>query len=383
MRWPVDGVPDRPAAWLTTTARNRALDRLRRRAVEARKLADVAALEASGRPDDEVDGGDALQPPAGVDDELCLVFTCCHPALSMEARVALTLRAVGGLSSVEIARAFLVPERTMVQRLFRAKRKIRDAAIPFRVPAPDRFAERLDDVLAVLYLVFNEGYRASAGPSASRHELADEAIRLAGLLVDLLPAEPEAAGLLALMELHDARRQARVDEVGDLVPLDEQDRSRWDLARIHRAAARLDEAVALGRPGPYQLQAAIAACHALAPDAASTDWVQIAALYGRLGALMPSPVVELNRAVAVAMADGPAVGLRLVDALSADPVLTGYHLVPATRADLLRRLGRTAEAVTAYRQALSLASNGADRRFLERRLAEMVQMHEPPGSPGS
>ncbi|HEU4840214.1 MAG TPA: sigma-70 family RNA polymerase sigma factor [Ilumatobacteraceae bacterium] len=360
-RWPVDGVPDRPAAWLTTTARHRAIDVLRRRRVEARKLEEVAAMEHEG------DGPAATAP---FDDQLCLVFTCCHPALSMEARVALTLRSVAGLTSAEIARAFLVEERTMVQRLFRAKRKIRDAAIPFRVPPADRLAERLDDVLAVLYLVFNEGYRPAAGHDASRVALTSEALRLASLLVELLP-EPEAVGLLALMELHDARSAGRVDAAGELVPLDEQDRTRWDRPRIDRAAAMLDAAVARGHPGPYQLQAAIAACHATAAHAADTDWLQIAALYERLASLVPGPVVELNRAVAVSMADGPDAGLRIVDALATTGELAGYHLLPATRADLLRRAGRRTEAATAYRQAIALAANQADRRFLERRLAAL------------
>jgi RNA polymerase sigma-70 factor (ECF subfamily) len=360
-RWPVDGVPERPAAWLTTTARHRALDVLRRRATEARKLEEVAAM----------DHDDAAVPGAPFDDQLCLVFTCCHPALSMEARVALTLRSVSGLSSAEIARAFLVEERTMVQRLFRAKRKIRDAAIPFRVPPPDRMAERLDAVLAVLYLMFNEGYRPAAGAGADRVDISDEAIRLAGLLVELLPDEPEAVGLLALMELHDARRAARTDASGELVPLDEQDRGQWDHERIRRAAARLDAAVAAGRPGPYQLQAAIAACHATATRATDTDWLQIVALYGRLAELAPGPVVELNRAVAVAMADGPDVALGLVDALAARGDLDGYHLLPATRADLLRRLGRRADAAAAYREAIALTGNDADARFLTRRLSSL------------
>jgi RNA polymerase sigma-70 factor, ECF subfamily len=362
-RWPVDGVPDRPGAWLSTTARNRALDRLRRSSVEARKTA-VAAAQSQ------------VEPPApaatALDDELSLVFACCHPALAMEARVALTLRAVGGLTTAEIARAFLVSERTMTQRLFRAKRKMRDAAIPFRVPCGDRLAERLDGVLAVLYLIFNEGYQATGGAEVSRVPLTREAIRLAGLVAELLPDEPEVQGLLSLMELHDARRAGRVDPLGDIVPLDVQDRARWDHDRIERAVARLDAALAAGRPGPYQLQAAIAACHPTAPDAAATDWAEIAALYGRLSDVVPGPVVELNRAVAVAMAEGPAAGLRLLDELVAADVLPRYHLLPAARADLLRRLERWQEAADAYGDALALVGNDAERRFLERRLQEVL-----------
>jgi RNA polymerase sigma-70 factor (ECF subfamily) len=259
----------------------------------------------------------------------------------------------------------------MVQRIFRAKRKIRAAAIPFRVPPADRLAERLDGVLAVLYLVFNEGYHATVGADVSRAELTREAIRLTGLVRGLLPDEAEVEGLLALMELHDARRSARVDEHGEIVPLDEQDRARWDHERIDRAAALLDGATARGRPGPYQLQAAIAACHAVSTDAAATDWATIARLYERLRSFVPGPVVELNRAVAVAMADGPAAGLRIIDALVAGDRLAGYHLLPAVRADLLRRLDRPAEAAAAYQDALVLATNEADRRFLRRRVAEM------------
>jgi RNA polymerase sigma-70 factor (ECF subfamily) len=262
----------------------------------------------------------------------------------------------------------------MMQRLFRARRKIRDAAIPFRVPRPDQLPERLDGVLAVLYLVFNEGYHASAGTDVPRDLLVREAIRLTAVLADLLPGEPEVEGLLALMELHDARRAGRVDPLGDIVPLDVQDRAGWDHERIARAATRLDAAVALGRPGPYQVQAAIAACHATADTAEDTDWVQIAALYGRLRELAPSPVVELNRAVAVAMADGPAAGLAIVDELTATGALPGYHLLPAARADLLRRLGRPREAAVAFREALDLVANAAERRFLERRLDQVLSM---------
>jgi RNA polymerase sigma-70 factor (ECF subfamily) len=300
------------------------------------------------------------------------VFTCCHPALSMEARVALTLRAVSGLTTAEIARAFLVDERTMVQRLFRAKRKIRDAAIPFRVPPPERLADRFDSVLAVLYLVFDEGYRPTGDVRPMRVELTDEAVRLARLVVDLLPDEPEATCLLALMELHDARRSTRVDADGELVGLEDQDRSRWDHARIERSVARLATIDGPHPRGPYYLQAAIAACHATARHASDTDWRQIATLYRRLGAITASPVVELNRAVAVGMADGPEAGLRLIDALDDGGALSGHHLLWAARADLLRRAGHRDAAVDAYRQAIERATNEPDRRFLRRCLRQLA-----------
>jgi RNA polymerase sigma-70 factor, ECF subfamily len=361
--WPRDGVPRRPGAWLTTVARNRALDRLRRSAAEAAKLREVAALAPADEPGPDDDSGIR-------DDRLRLMFTCCHPALPLEARVALTLRTLAGLTTAEIARAFLVPEATMAKRLVRAKNKIRHAGIPYRVPPAHLLPERVVGVLAVLYLLFNEGYAASAGANLVRQGLCAEAIRLGRAMAGLMPDEPEALGLLALMLLHNARRAARVDAAGDLVTLEDQDRDRWDRAAIDEGAGVLDAALRRGRPGPYQLQAAIAACHATAPDAAATDWAQIALLYRRLGQLTPSPVIELNRAVAVAMAEGPAAGLELVAAIEDSGLLAGYYLLPATRADLLRRLGRRAEAAASYRAARDLAATDAERRYLDRRLTE-------------
>jgi RNA polymerase sigma-70 factor (ECF subfamily) len=358
VRWPRDGIPQRPGGWLTTTAKNRALDRLRRSAVEAAKLRELAANDAAPVPE--------------TDDRLQLMFSCCHPALSLEAQVALTLRSLAGLRTAEIAHAFRVSERTMGQRLFRAKEKIRHAVIPFRVPPPEQLAERTTALLAVLYLLFNEGYAASSGSTLVKTDLTAEAIRLARLLVRLAPASSEAEGLLALMLLNDARRAARLDEHGGLVPLDEQDRASWNREQLDEGIAVLDVALHRGRPGAYQVQAAIAACHAIAPDAASTDWRQIALLYRQLSKLAPNPVVELNRAVAVAMADGPEAGLAIVDALAAGGALAGYRLLPATRADLLRRLGRFEEAAIAYRDALHCVTTDAERRYLNRRLAEVV-----------
>ncbi|QDB80872.1 RNA polymerase sigma factor [Georgenia wutianyii] len=360
-RWRREGVPRNPGAWLTTTAYHWAVDRLRREAVGAAKHAEVDRLAGQRAP--------TVECPE--DDRLRLVFTCCHPALALDARVALTLRAVAGLTTAEVARAFLVPEATMSQRLVRAKRKIRQAGIPYRVPPPERLAERTAGVLAVVYLLFTEGHAASSGTSLLRKDLTAEAVRLGRLLLGLLPTDPEVRGLLALMLLHESRRPARTDAAGALVPLERQDRTRWDQDLVVAGTALLEEALAAGRPGTYQVQAAIAACHASAPDAESTDWPQVAALYGMLADLSPSPVVELNRAVAVAMAQGPSAGLRIVDELGTSGALDGYHLLPATRADLLRRLGRDPEARAAYRKALELARTDAERGYLASRLAEV------------
>src|SRR5215472_3319036 len=364
--WERDGVPDRPGAWLTTAARNRATDVLRRRANEAVKLREAARLDRDGPAGPEPD-------ESGIsDDRLRLIFTCCHPALPLEARVALTLRTLTGLTTAEIARALLASESAAAQRIVRAKRKIRDAAIPYRVPPAQLLPERTAGVLAVLYLLFNEGYSATSGDDVLRPDLCAEAIRLARLLARLMPGEPEALGLLALMLLQDSRRAARVGDDGELVTLEDQDRTRWDRAEIEEGRQVLDTALRHRAAGPYQLQAAIAARHASAANAADTDWRTIARLYGELARQTPSPVVELNRAVAVGMADGPAAGLALVDALAAAGALAGYHLLPATRADLLRRLGRGAEAARSYREALALAGTGPEQRYLSRRLAEVT-----------
>jgi RNA polymerase sigma-70 factor, ECF subfamily len=322
-----------------------------------------------GTGDPAGDGPD-LSDRGVADDRLRLIFTCCHPALAFDARVALTLRTLAGLTTAEIARAFLVSEPTMAKRIVRAKDKIRHAGIPYSVPPDSQLPERTAGVLAVIYLLFNEGYRATSGADLVRQNLCAEAIRLAGTLADLMPDEPEVSGLLSLMVLHDARRAARVDDTGALVTLEEQDRSAWDAVAIADATARLDQALRRGRIGPYQVQAAIAACHANAPTPAATDWAEIARLYGVLVELVPSAVVELNRAVAVAMADGPLAGLALVEALEAGGALDGYALLPATRGDFLRRLGRNDEAAVAYGAATELATTDTERRFFERRVAE-------------
>jgi RNA polymerase sigma-70 factor, ECF subfamily len=375
--WPRRGVPENPGAWITTTARNRALDRVRR---ESRREAKEKEARATG-PDSEPSGPpDPPDPPSGdgqepepADDQLRLIFTCCHPALAPAAQVALTLRLVCGLQTAEIARAFLQPEATVAQRLVRAKAKIRTAAIPFRVPPAHLLPERLLPVLACIYLVFSEGYAATTGDALVRRELCDEAIRLGRLVVQLMPDEPEARGLLALMLMQDSRRDARVSVEGDLVLLEDQDRSNWDHDRIAEGTAQLERALLRRRAGPYQLQAAIAGLHATASSWGNTDWPQIAALYAELARMAPSPVVELNRAVAVAFTDGPAVALGVVDAVADDPRLSRTHLLPATRADLLRRLGRWDEAADAYRVALAMARTDPERAFLRRRLDEVAR----------
>ena len=375
--WPRDGVPRTPGAWLTTAARNLALDRLRRRGVETEKVGEWIEMERfSGRADGPPDPADVAGAEPEWDDRLRLVFTCAHPALPMEARVALTLRTVGGLETGEIARAFHVPEPTMGQRLTRAKRKIRNAGIPYRVPTAELLPERLDGVLAVLYLIANEGYLASHGASLQRLDLAAEAIRLTRLVVALLPEADEARALLALLLLQHARSAARTDAAGDLVPLPEQDRSTWDAAAIAEGLALLADPHPVRSPagpaGPYRLQAEIQAEHARARTADETDWRAIAARYDALAMLADSPFVALNRAIAHGMAFGPRQGLDDLALLEASGRLAGYHLLPAAQADLLRRLGETDAAADRYREAIALARTDPERRFLERRLADLV-----------
>ena len=371
-QWPRDGMPREPRAWIVSTARHKAIDRIRRDSSFNRRRDDVLRRVL----DDSASESEGLDDNSVPDERLRLIFTCCHPALPVEAQIALSLRTLCGLTTDEIARSFLVPPATIAQRIVRAKRKIRSAKIPYEVPSEEALAERLEAVMAVVYLVFNEGYAVSYGETLVRGDLCAEAIRLGQLLCQLLPQNTEARGLLALMFLHDARRPARVDSGGDLILLEDQDRSLWNSEQIREGLMLMDSALRLGPVGPYAIQAAIAGAHARASSPAETDWHNIAALYSYLIRLRPSPVIELNHAVAVAMADGPAQGLRLIDSLHARGELTDYHLLWAARADLLRRLERWPEAAASYREALALAKTEPERRFLRRRLAEVESMSD-------
>ncbi len=380
-RWSVDGIPHNPGAWITTTARHKAIDRLRRENTFDRKQVVLQALLEH----EEQRGEEEMEETSSPDERLKLMFTCCHPALALEAQVALTLHTLGGLSTAEIANAFLVPLPTMAQRLVRAKRKIRDAGIPYRVPEAHVLGERVDAVLCVLYLIFNEGYMAMSGNELIRRELCDESIRLARLLAALLNQEslyqhvPETLGLLALVLVHDSRREARVGPDGELVLLEDQDRSHWDKSKIDEGLSILDRALQMRQPGPYQVQAAISALHAQAKHPEDTDWPQIAALYDALMRMTPSPIIELNRAVAIAMADGPLKGLSLLDQASLREELSDYYLYHAARADLLRRAGHMGNARDAYTHALKLCQNEKERAFLNRRLVEVTEAMEMDG----
>src|SRR5256885_654471 len=372
-RWPIDGIPRNPGAWMMATSRHKAIDRLRRESTLARKAAMLETLLEL----EEQRGEEEMDEASIPDERLKLIFTCCHPALALEAQVALTLHTLGGLSTPEIASAFLVPLPTMAQRLVRAKRKIRDAGIPYRVPETSLLGERVDAVLFILYLIFNEGYSAAFGVQLIRRELCDEAIRLTRVLTQLLMQElllsevPEAMGLLALMLLHDARCEARVGPEGEMVLLEEQDRSRWDRGKIREGVSIMERLLLMKRPGPYQIQAAISALHAQAERPEDTAWPQIAALYHELMKISPSPVIELNRAIAIAMADGPLKRLKLLDQPVLKQELSDYYLFHAARADLLRRVGRMGDASDAYTLALNLCQNERERAFLRRRLVEV------------